>query len=227
MRKIIGNYVLIRPHENHVRGSHGIEMADFVNPHLSLAVTGEVVSVCGPLQYFGKKLKKLQRRPTRYAGEVAKIRDYMAMSAIYDVPVEIKEGDTVLFPYIHQIQDAMTEEERVDGDLLLRYDSLTARVGKSGIYPLNGQLLARKIFPEQGVVAELRPFWDNVAEVVAEGCRVRDYVDYGCPDAKDRLLGRKVVVKQGMAVRIENAHHVFAASEMLWSFHRRDVLMYL
>lgn len=220
------NYVLVLPDKNHVAGTHGMDMPDFVSPQHNFAVTGTVVSAPKRLNYFGRQIKAIKRKMVRDVWDERLLRDWMAGTVNFDVPVEIKAGDTVIFPYIHRLDDKTFDEERHGEFLLLPYDTLTARVDGGELYPLNGNVLGRKIVPEQGLFKGRRVFWDSVCEVVAEGCMVRGYCDWGLAD-KESVFGRKVIVMQNMAVSIERPHHLRAAKEELFMFHRRHILGYV
>lgn len=221
------NYVLIRPDGHHTAGAgHGMALPDFVSPQHNFAVTGTVVSAPRKLNYFGREIRRIKRMAVRSVWDERLLRDWMVGTVNFDVPVEIKGGDVVMFPYIHRLDDKTFDEERHGDMLLLPYDTLTARVDGDVLYPLNGNVLGRKIVPEQGFYKGKRLFWDNVCEVVAEGCMVMDYGDWGLSDM-EKVTGKRVVVMQNMAVSIERPHQLRAAKEQLYCFHRRHILGYV
>ncbi len=219
------NYVLIQPHANHTAGAtHGMEIPDFATEHMNFAVTGTVLQVCDKIHYFGRKLRAIKNKHIRNVTDQRLVQDYLAMSQQFDVPVEIKEGDTVVFPYLWRVDDAMFDEERFHGNMVLRYDQLTAKVVNRKLYPLNGAVLGRKIKSDQGVMQLQREYWDGRMEVTHEGCLVRDYMDYGYPDEAGSLVGKQVFVNPKMPVSIEVTSQLRLADEELFQFHRRHIV---
>lgn len=219
------NYVLIQPHANHTAGaSHGMEMPDFVNEHMNFAITGTVMAVCSHIHYFGRELRGIKNKTVRSLTDQMLVKDYIAMSMQFDVPVEIEAGDTVVFPYLWRVDDAMFDDERHMGNLLLRYDQLTAKVVNGALYPLNGALLGRKIASDQGVMQLQREYWDGRIDVTHEGCLVQDYQDYGYPDQEGSLVGKQVFVNPRMPISIEVPSQLRLFNEELYQFHRRHIV---
>lgn len=219
------NYVIIQPHANHTAGaSHGVEMPDFVNEHFNFAVTGTVVQVCEKIHYFGRELRTIKGKHIRSVIDQRLVQDYLAMSQQFDVPVEIEAGDTVVFPYLWRVDDAMFDEERFGGFMVLRYDQLTAKVVDGKLYPLNGAVLGRKVKSDQGVMQLQREYWDGRMDVTHEGCLVSDYMDYGYPDQEGSLVGKQVFVNPRMPISIEVPSQLRLADEELFQVHRRHIV---
>lgn len=218
------NYILIEPHAHHVAGaSHGMEIPDFANEQMNFSVTGTVVQVCNRLEYYGREIKRLKSKAIRTITDQRRVQDYLAASLLFDVPMEIKVGDMVVYPYIYRTNEEMFDEERFDGKLVLRYDALTARVDDGVLYPLNGALLGRKIRSDQGLQQLRREYWDGLMEVTHEGCLVKDYQEYGYPDKEGLLKGKRVFVTPQMPVSIETIQQLRLSDEELFSFHRRHI----
>lgn len=216
-------HVLVRPHKNNT-DTKTVSVSDDFRPQFNFSVTGEVVSVLEQGDFFCEQtypeddvitaIEKSQRR---------------AMSITFDVPIEIKVGDMVVFPYFYHIKSVTASEEHaVDGCFLIPYQELIARVDADKVYPLGGRVIGLELQPEVGIVKLRRPRIGQQFEIISEGCRVRRYADYGYPDKRmGKLVGKKVSVFPGMAVAPEADLHKKLGDRKLYFFHRRDILGYV
>lgn len=219
------NFILIEPHAHHTAGaSHGMEIPDFANEHMNYAVTGTVLQVCDRLLYYGMEIKRLKSKQIRTIYDHRKVQEYLEASLLFDVPMELKIGDTVVYPYLYRTEDDKFDEERFEGNLVLKYDTLTAKVVDGVLKPLNGLLLGRKVKKDQELQQLRRDAWDGLIEVTHEGCLVRDYQEYGYSDRPYELLGKQVYITPQMAVSIEVPQQLRLADEQLFSFHRRHIV---
>ncbi len=220
MIKPATNYVLVEPLGYQPLDQRaGLVVHEEDNAHRLQAQVGIVRSVCDRLQYDGDELhgymdgRRLSDSEQRYSG-------YMTSKTVYyDVPIEVKDGDMVLYRWKANTEEAM----RVDDMLLIRYDNLVARVdGLDKVpYPLNGLLLLRMEKENvDDVLQHQARMRQGMARVIAEGCLVRSYLLFpGEVDERLALLGREVVFDRRLAVRIEHDDHAYLTYDSEYPYY--------
>ena len=153
--RIPANYVLVKANEDYE--TYQIDGRDTgIRSALSLGTAGQRISVYGKvvkvpqrLVYSGADLAAIRSRFGDDEAGQAHIDRIKKESVLYDVPVEIKPGDDVMFIYKNQLD--CYKEGRVlyteDGPMMLmKYDTLKCVVlGPDEIYPLNAAILVKKI----------------------------------------------------------------------------------
>lgn len=215
------NYVLVRPIGT--PGHHhksGLLVAEFAEIHLLKPCFGIVEAVCDDLYYGGHEALALGKD---VAGDnLERVRAINERSLSYDVDMEVKIGDVVLFRYIVHMDEDVTLP---DGRMLIRYDDLILRLDLTGedteeviyglndldmqkhLYPLNGAILVemRDVGNEGGVLdsgMEKEVGWGTV---VSEGMLVRSYLLWPEKggDFDVSLAGKTISFNHKAAVRIE------------------------
>lgn len=215
--------VIIRPHP-HNTSTKTVVVDDEFSPEHNFSVTGEVVAVSGPADFF-----VYDGNYQDYdAHEARENRLRAGASREFDVPVEIKAGDIVVFPYFYHLKDDLAQEEQIgDGNLLIPYESLMARIDGSRIYPLNGMVAGTEVPKDVGMAKLRKAPVSNIYRIVAEGCRVKRYSGYGYPDRKEKMTGKVVSVFPNSAVAPEVDMHKILNDNKLYFFHRRNILGYV
>lgn len=210
--RIPPNYVLVLPDADVDADSTGMQHFDVSERHLNKAVSGTIIACCTDL-YF--------------CDDVDGTPEQHQESLEWDVPLEVKVGDRVLFRYLA----AIDEEGQTPFGYLVRYDSLYARVDPGGLYPLNGFLLLKVDRDDRSVAGlEGHPSYYGAAQVMgsvmAEGALVRAYqLDAWHPDVHFDYLNKIVLYKKNRAVRLEvdeRAQHGVGGYS-LYRIHRRYV----
>ncbi|MCC7246262.1 MAG: hypothetical protein IT269_11330 [Saprospiraceae bacterium] len=220
------NYVLVRPIGT--PGHHhksGLLVAEFAETHLLKPCFGIIEAVCDDLYYGGHEV-------LMYGKDVAgdnleRVRAINERSLSYDVDMEVKVGDIVLFRYIVHMDEDVTLP---DGRMLIRYDDLIGRLQHSdpelthpiagydtstgewlflanSLYPLNGAILVemRDVGNESGVLDSGMDKEVGWGTVVSEGMLVRSYLLWPEKggDFDVSLAGKTISFNHKAAVRIE------------------------
>lgn len=199
------NYVLVRPIGT--PGHHhksGLLVAEFAETHLLKSCFGIVEAVCDDLYYGGHEALALGKD---VAGDnLERVRAINERSLSYDVDLEVKVGDIVLFRYIVHMDEDVTLP---DGRMLIRYDDLICKItdrwsygdlewdNSLGVFfvqrengkwrinnpdtwpiPLNGAILVemRDVGNESGVLDSGMEKEVGWGTVVSEGMLVRSYL---------------------------------------------------
>jgi len=198
------NYVLVRPIGT--PGHHhksGLLVAEFAETHLLKPCFGVVEAVCDDLYYGGHEALALGKD---VAGDnLERVRAINERSLSYDVDMEVKVGDIVLFRYIVHMDEDVTLP---DGRMLIRYDDLIVKIADRWsigdlrwddndgaffvaigrqkhrllnppkIQPLNGAILVemRDVGNESGVLDSGMEKEVGWGTVVSEGMLVRSYL---------------------------------------------------
>lgn len=222
------NYVIIEPlGYNPVDKAANVVVNAIDEKHLLQSRVGKVLAVCDRLQYDGAETHTyLDGRDLSFHEQ-----NYVAYlnqkSVYYDVPIEVKAGDTVLYRWLANTNTTL----HVNGLIVLRYDDLVATVDEGEFYPLNGLVL---MCMEKGLVGDEFAgkigVKRSVATVVAEGCLVNSYLAF--PDEKDQavdLMGRQVIFDHRMAVRVEHDNHRYFDYDSEYPYYmirRKDIHAY-
>ena len=206
------NYVMVKPDVDIRCDRNGLVRNDFVDAHLGKAVTGTVVAVCKNA-FFLKN-------------EDDADQDLVQESLEYDVDVEVRPGDRVLFRYMATI-DA---DQQFDGHYIMRYDALFCRIETGWLHPLNGMIFLSVDADQRKVGCMMaNPSYigaaQTIGKVVHEGMPVRRYRDYDDVDFDGSLVGKTVIYSKNRAIRIEADDFAqFTNGEYsLYRLHRRHV----
>lgn len=206
------NYVMVKPDVDIRCDRSGLVRNDFVDAHLGKAVTGTVVAICSDTIFM--------------KNDVDADVDIVQESLEFDVDVEVRPGDRVLFRYMATI-DA---DQQFDGYYIMRYDDLFARIEVGWLYPLNGMVFLRVGADERKVSGMLAdPSYTGASQtmgyVVSEGRPVRRYRDYDDVDFSQSLVGKTVIYGKNRAIRIEADDFAkFTKSEYsLYRLHRKSI----
>lgn len=211
--------VLVRPNPDTTTVA-GVRLSVFADTHHFKNLVG-VVEQVGPKGFFhGREIDAMEEmsRHVDFVSQRASLLSSVSMK--YDVPIEVKEGDTVIFDWKYALE----------GENLMRYDDLYAKVVDGGIYPLNGFLLIEILDAEEGSMKGLKIGEDMTSGiVVAQGCLVEGYLYHPVPDVDmGDLTGRKVFFKKNAAVRLEDdIVNEFGGSKPWHRIHRNKIAGYV
>lgn len=208
------NFILIRPDADNDRaGNFYLDTSMRKFTHTS--VIGTVVSVPAELIYYGREAHEIRSKGRiRSQKEQDMLGFYNQYSTAFDVPVEVKEGDRVMYKTL------AVDSAPVKGDIVpIRYDNLILRFN-NGIYPLNGYVLVEPVETDwmgEAVEAKGRGI---VAHV---GCQVRHYRDF--PTVKDYRLetGEEVMYMNTYNIPVEHSLHQ-KLDKRYFYMHRRNIL---
>lgn len=183
----------------------GLGLIDLDNPNRSLPVTGEAISVSGR---FDKSM------PLSYVNNVG---------MEYDVPIEIKEGDTVLF-LVRARQDREFGPPKVGDVIFVRYSDIIARVDNNDLYPLNGALLATPV--------DLDPKTQRnglLWNITKKGCLVKNYMSFPEDGPDEEVLSDLVLVRNDMPIPVEpwGSSRFLVDGNRQYILHRRHILAYV
>lgn len=221
----INGFVLIDlDKDDHFDTGSGIEVPRFEvqETHYEKATTGLVVAVCNSLPYHGHQIAAMDPADVGYL---------MRKSVLFDVPIEVKVGDRVLFEWQALENEFAWVAERL---LLVRYDQLITTIGVHP-YPLNGRVLLEMDDKWQNGPL-LEDGWNlgvemNCAVVVANGCEVRDYLYFpGEKDCGIDFVGKRVLLSRQSAVRSQIDEYKTNGSSKKYPWYycsRRDILGYV
>lgn len=201
------NHVLVRQIGEPGRsGFGGLQVPEWVETHLLQSCVGIVEAVCDNLYYGGYELLELGFKPAGV--DLESSRRINELSTYYDVDIEVKPGDMVIYRYT-----ANEEEETLvgDGTRLIRYDDLIGRIDKQQpyvvMYPLNGSIFVEMNDTVHGHGHLAGPTSIDLewGDVVAEGMLIRSYLQWSEKggDEPVSLLGKRICFKPLHAIRIE------------------------
>jgi hypothetical protein len=164
-----------------------------------VSVSGTVLSVPETFVYNGDKIIQLKKKNLPEAEESAMVDKLKKESLLYDVPMEIKVKDKVLFFYKNQMdcyRDGRSVMMDVDGEtrfaLLMRYDTLNAVVVADDILkPLNGfcfvervEMWSDKFSPSgleivhESMMGLKKKKGFGLGRVIEIGCDCKGYLDF-------------------------------------------------
>lgn len=187
------------------RLSNGIQVVrHYEEQKLFRPRSGVVVSVCDKL-IFHDVAKWINARDFGVKDQQY-ISGLTRTSVYYDVPIEVKPGDCVMFKHMSHENGWLKLD---DEHLLIRYDNLVSRDD----YPLNGLIFLKMDETAQDDVLHVSGNEFDVdfrmGTVVAEGCKIKKYLlfpEYS-GDFDVLLLGKKVLLAKKSAVRITHDDH--------------------
>lgn len=203
---------------------HGVGLFAFVDTHHYASVLGTVEEDVIPGVFFGREIEKMEFA-SQHAPHISDRASLLSsVSLMYDVPVEVKKGDKVIFDWKHTLKG--------NGPYYIRYDDLHARISEDGsVYPLNGHLLVEMLPDEQSDIydPDIRKKPIRAAIVKRQGCLVKGYrLQKGADTDMGDLVGRKIFFRQNMAVRIEDDIVSSTGNQKpLYRIHRNKVVAYV
>lgn len=204
------NYVVLKRPEKILYDSSGAAFFDIDDDKNDFRDFAEVVSApAGILFYSPDKVF--------YDDYDKELHEF---SVEFDVDLEIKKGDVVLFKH-----SAFFGEQVVDGFFVVKYDEIIAVVEGGALRPVNGYLL---IYPDDYEAKDVvkRIGFDytlNSGKVVYQGKPVRGYKGQnGLVDGDDDLEGKQVYFNKLTAFRIEyDGRNQFGGDRPLYAIHRK------
>lgn len=139
----------------------------------------------------------------------------------YCVPMEVSEGDSVLFK--HSSLYLEDEDPVIDGKLIVRYDNLIARIdSENALYPLNGYVLIEMQDRSDTLRFDVG-YSMNSGIVAFEGKPLLgikgspDRIDWGDP-----IVGKKIYFERKRVFRIEmDDRNSFGGQYPLYAIHRK------
>lgn len=237
------NFVVVRPiGRPGDSAAAGMVAAEFVDEHLLSSCIGIVEQVCSRTYYGGYDILKMGRNPT--GKDMLVGQDINMRSLYFDVDVEVKPGDIVVYRYLPNIDP----DAKVGDVILMRYDELVARVDWKAVtnnelgldeakierlYPLNGGVLLEMRNEQLFGGGMAGPVKRELAwgTVVAQGMPVRSYLLWPQMggDFDLDLTGKRVGFRAAAAVRIEHdAYRLLGGGEYpLYQIHRCFINCYL
>lgn len=218
------------------------------------SVTGTVIKVCQKLIFNGEKLTKQRQGFSNDMAYMAMLSKIRSESVVYDVPIEVKEGDKVVFDYVSHYECYQSGQyiETEDGDyFILKYDQLYAKYTKedgSDLYPLNGKVFVEALEREKEVVlgdilmvyTEDNKSFDTVGyikgkklqigQILASGCICKGYIDdLDMGDDTTKLNnGDYIAFKWAYATPFQSEmHQKFFPNKRVMVLNRKDVALYI
>lgn len=154
--KIKHNYVCLQITGEHIEKVKNLYIPTQFNPEQHAMVYGIVIAAPEKLLYYKKEIDAIKKE---FGGTInapldraEEIRELTARSALFDVPVEVKEGDGVIFNYnvfyYAKIEGRMFKR---DGNqyIIIPYDQCYVAIRGDEIIPLNGIVLLEPVLEEQ------------------------------------------------------------------------------
>lgn len=234
--RLLKNYVLVLPDDDyetfqlngHETGIYTSLATDQVGQRV--AVSGTVISVAEELTYLGKELLKHQLSGIS-SEDLTLVTDIIRNdSVLYDVPIETKAGDKVMFFYKNQIdcyREGRTVMMDVNGStkfaFLMKYDGLNAVIlGEDKLKPLNGYLFVEKVelksqkFTESGLELVEADFMGMkkkkgfaIGRIVEVGSECRGYLEFPSvrPDGYNYSPGDYVYYDERFTHNLQHENH--------------------
>ena len=194
-------------------------------------VTGTVLAVPETVIYNGKRILELKEKHLAPELEQVGIDKLKKGSLVFDVPIEVNNGDKVLFFYKNQIdcyRDGRSVPIDVNGvtrfALLMSYDTLNAvELSPDNLKPLNGFIFVEKVelksnvlsesglelvnFKMMGGLPKKRPF--GIGRVVEAGSMCYGYLDFPeiKPDDYPVKAGDYVFIDERYTHNLQHANH--------------------
>ena len=252
-------HVLVRPDGmdglyDKTKGGLNID-TDF-NPGQHAVVTGEIISVCGSLPFHAHKIRDIKASACAgfdfdfdskkltgctpkedFRGNLNEVRELTAKSMMYDVPIEAKPGDGVLFNYgvwlsLAENGWAFFCDKTESLVITMPYDMLKVIIRGDGVIPVNGFAIAKPSRKYQEVSAGgiIGPTPDRElrmqAVVTHVGVPSKGYKGFFEPIAAPDGIkpGDHIIYNASQRVPLEfSLHRKFFEEEML-ILHQKDIL---
>lgn len=180
------NYVLIEPEPNNLFWN-GLTLENIVD---NRNVYGRVVEVPRRLRGGAKRGSKSVRQKELYQRRNASSLDWKTK-------IEVQPGDRIMFMHHSRL------EKIEDGRMLIPYDQILCKRGKSGVQPINGYVFMEV---DEIVQGEKRTVTTGEGKVWAvSNFRNKDYVWSRMEDTFDPKVGQKAYFnpKQGYPIEME------------------------
>lgn len=265
------NFCLVKPDKNHDKFHFNGKETDiivgttaevYVDPEDSLdftkketvttqanhwGITGEVIAIPKKLEYNGRRIKKITSQDSITNDDILKMNRLLEYSLKHDTPLEVKNGDKVLFsPHAHvfSADNSASIETDIGTLFFIRYDELRGIVREDEVYPLNGVVFFKWIQSEEKKMGDSALFvgkkriWDAdpkeglIGEVISiganissdlEGFIVSDKDDYSLVKPGCRFLFYGISSNN---VETEGHFHLFGGEEVLM-IRQKDILAIL
>lgn len=149
-------------------------------------------------------------------------------SMFYDVPVEVQQGDFILFHYNVYAQaqkEGRFFQKNGETTILIPYDMCYVVIREEKIIPLNGIVLLEPVVNKQSEVIITEDKEDKLLGKIAHiGCKVNGYLDYMEETDDDFFeVGDLVAFRKRSVVDFEYPLHRML-DKKYWRLWRRDLL---
>jgi len=141
----------------------------------------------------------------------------------WDTDIEVQEEDWVVFDHLIGIQC-----DKIDNLYLLPYSALIALKNSSGIKPLNGYLLSKKLSYELKTNIEVPhiPTYNDRFEIIYAGKPNRSYIQKNWYDDPHIKQGMKVITRFANYPVAEYDQHLHVLDDEYHYFQRKEVILY-
>lgn len=175
----------------------GVSIQDYHSPWNCMSVEATVEAISDGFVFMGPEMERMRKS---WGPDVRSVADLCSLR--YDVPIEVKVGDTVIFDWRMALDDA-DKAYRIAHDLLVvSYSDLIARVDAGSLHPLNGLVFAVSEETDQLIAA--RDARGDKWRVIAEGSRIRRHLDDILPEQGwPPLVGRTVFCDPRTPIAVE------------------------
>lgn len=224
------NWVLLQVSGQYYEKVKGLYFEKSYHPEAAINVFGVVRAVPEKLLFFKKEIDEIKNE---FGGShncpvdrLQEIQWLTRLSAQYDVPVELKVGDTALFKY--QVYFQAYKEGRVftqgkDMLILIPYDMIVLAIRDEKFIPVNGYVLIQPIITKSSVILEEGQEEDQLGIITHIGEPLRGYLGYDDVDDDFWQVGDTVCFKKSYTVPVEYAHFQ-TLDQKYYRLHRRNIL---
>lgn len=170
-------------------------------------------------------------------GKVVKVCDHIHFSKKshpshpYDVPVELKEGDTVIFHFL-AVRNAKNEGKQMTQDgktySFIPYSEIFCALRGDDVFPVNGWILVEpleKELPKTSIIlTDLSKGSSETHGIVKYiGAKVKDYKDFpNLGEDPDVAVGDKIMFSKLDSIPLQYELHN-SLGRLLYRMHRKDV----
>jgi co-chaperonin GroES (HSP10) len=209
------NFVIIEPDEDNY-SVNGLMIDTDERKYYHASVSGTVVAVPEKLIYYGREAQDIRHKGRiRSRTDQIKLGHYNQYGTSFDVPVEVKVGDKVMFKHM-----SIAGSDFMGTKIPVLYDMLILRYSDNEVYPLNGYILVEPIEREIiGETVEMKGY-GTIAHL---GCKVGHYKDYPRFKDGDVNVGDFIMFHRSYSIQVETELHR-KLDKRYFYLHRRNVL---
>jgi len=224
------NWVLLQVSGQYFEKVKGLYFDKSYHPEAAVNVFGIVKEAPETLLFFKKEIDAIKKEfgssQNCPVDRLQEIQWLTRQSVQYDVPVEIKKGDTVIFKY--QVYFQAFKEGRVfmDGKdmlILVPYDMLILAIRDDKFIPVNGYVLIEPIITKSEVIIEEGQEEDQLGVITHIGSPCKNYLGYEDQDDDFFKEGDTIFFKKNYTVPVE--YSTFQTlDKKYYRIHRRNIL---